>query len=128
MGNISDSSILLLKKGLDAAWLKQKVISSNIANAETPGYKSKIVEFDELFSNIIKSAKSPQDLLKTLENAEPDIVENNATSVKENGNNVVLDTENIEMARAQLQYQYMVRALSSQISRIKYVINEGKGV
>ena len=121
-------SMTLLQKSLDAVWYRQQVISNNIANAETPGYKSKKVEFENLLYSAIDSAgRSEGEILNLITNLEPQLVESNLTSTKEDGNNVDADSENIELARAQLQYEYLTNALSSQISRLKYVINEGRG-
>lgn len=39
-----DPSVKALSSGMDALWQKQQVISHNIANVETPGYKAKHVE------------------------------------------------------------------------------------
>lgn len=43
-----DPSVKALSSGMDALWQKQQVISHNIANVETPGYKAKHVEFKEV--------------------------------------------------------------------------------
>lgn len=40
------NNVSLLKKGLDASWLKNEVISNNVANVDTPGFKSSSVEFE----------------------------------------------------------------------------------
>ena len=40
-----------LGRGLDAAWTKNEVISSNIANIDTPGYKRRVVEFGNLLED-----------------------------------------------------------------------------
>lgn len=37
--------------GLDALWLRSKVISNNLANAETPGFKASSVGFDQVLQN-----------------------------------------------------------------------------
>ena len=37
-------------RGLDASWTKNEVISSNIANIDTPGYKRKKAEFGDLLN------------------------------------------------------------------------------
>jgi len=116
----------ILIKGLDALWMRQRVISNNIANATTPGYKSKSVEFE----NVLKSVLNRDNIDKgTIERAasklNPELVERDWISDSEDGNNVVLDKENIELARAQLQYSALVTALNAQISRLRYAITGG---
>jgi len=43
------NDIQLLEKGIDASWLRNQVISNNIANVDTPGFKSSKVEFESVF-------------------------------------------------------------------------------
>ncbi len=53
-------SIDLLQKGMDAAWLRNEVITNNIANAETPNFKSSSVVFETMFKKALEDqAKQP---------------------------------------------------------------------
>ncbi|MEA4921222.1 MAG: flagellar basal body rod protein FlgB [Clostridiaceae bacterium] len=123
-----DISIALLQKSLDAVWYRQSVTLNNIANSETPGYKSKSVEFESMLKSAITSgAGSKGKLVSEISDLEPRLTENKGTSAKEDGNNVNLEAENVSLAKQQLQYMYTTAALSAHINRIKYVITEGKG-
>jgi len=119
-------SFSLIQKSLDAVWLRQRVISQNIANAETPGYKSKSVEFEHQLQKALKHNTSRTSLKNSIEKVDIRIAESKSTATDETGNNVVLDKEQIELARAQLQYDYLVTSLNSEMNRIKYAINGGK--
>ena len=44
-------SINNLERGLNASWKTNEVISSNIANIDTPGYKRKTVSFGDLLAD-----------------------------------------------------------------------------
>ena len=46
-----------IERGLDAAWLRNDVIAQNIANVDTPGYKRKIVQFEEFLDNEMKTGR-----------------------------------------------------------------------
>ncbi len=48
-------NINLLEKGMDASWLKNKVIANNIANVDTPGFKASHVEFESVFKNALEN-------------------------------------------------------------------------
>ena len=48
----------IIEKSLDAAWLRNSVIADNIANVDTPGYKRKVVKFEEF----LKDAQNSQSL------------------------------------------------------------------
>ena len=51
--NISDKSIQALATSLNMRELRQKIIASNIANADTPGYKAKRLEFEQALARAI---------------------------------------------------------------------------
>lgn len=129
MGSVlNNTSMSILERSMDAVWLRQQVISNNIANAATPGYKSQHVEFEDLLeAQMQKAGSNENDAQEALEHVEPRIVSDENTMAQEDGNNVDLDYENIEMARAQTQYNYLTSSLNSQINRLKYVITEGRG-
>jgi len=44
---LSSNSFLMLEKSLGYLWTKQSAIADNITNAETPGYKEKVVTFED---------------------------------------------------------------------------------
>jgi len=120
-------SFFVAQKSLDALWMRQKAISQNISNQDTPGYKARKVLFEELFQNAARDEKSLQKIAEDFENVLPRTVSDTSTKAREDGNNVDEDAENLELLRTQLQYESMVRSVSSHISRMKYVINEGRG-
>jgi len=126
-GCLEGINMQVLQKGLDAVWMRQQVISNNIANSQTAGYKSKTVEFESMLQDVLKGNYNDADLInEAIENINPVIKTKIDSSIREDGNNVDLDSENIELARAQLQYDYLVKSLTSQVSRLRYAINGGR--
>ena len=125
---LNNNAIALSKKSLDFVWEKQRVLSENIANAETPGYKAKYVTFeDELKRNISKfnvgeTAKSST-IAKKIEESKLMIHQSDDESVRMDGNNVNVDVENVELARSQIQYQYLIRQINDQFTRLRMVID-----
>lgn len=120
------SNINLMQKSLDALWLRQQTISNNIANIDTPNYKSKEVVFEDFLQNMLSTNSGTYD--SEVENISPQVVENSNTIAREDGNNVDIDKENIEMYRAQIQYDYMIREITSSFSNAKLVLTEGKSI
>lgn len=127
MSILKSANIDFMQKSLDALWMKQKTIDQNIANFETPGYKSQHVVFNDMLkkelersgsSNSSNSARSTRTLAR--------VVTNKGTSERLDGNNVNMEKENIEMARTVLQYNQMVQKISGSLSTLKYVITEGR--
>lgn len=104
----------VVHKALDAAWLRNEVISQNIANANTPGYKKKSVVFEELLNDAMN------------ENRLPDIkiVENNNTSSRRDGNNVDIDVEMAELAKNTIRYNTLIARAG--FSSLKIVLKESK--
>jgi len=111
----------VMEKSLDALWLRQKVISNNIVNADTPGYKSKSVEFEELLTKALNSNSDK----KVIPQAK--IVTNEDVAVREDGNSVDIDRESLELYRVQIQYEYMVKKITDELSNIRLVLTEGRG-
>lgn len=111
----------VLQRALDGTWQRQKAIVNNIANHETPGYKAIKVSFEESLSKEVQKLNS-----KDIENSDINVYSDYSTSERADGNNVNLDLENIEMAKTQIQYQYLTRSMTDMFSRLRYAISEGK--
>ncbi len=124
MNLIFGNSIPMTSKSLDFLWAKQLTIAHNLSNVDTPGYKSKYVTFEDEYQNRLKLARASGNASRTRS-----IIENSSYTVNEtessarlDDNNVNADAEEVEMARAQLQYQYVLNAMNSDISRLRGVI------
>ncbi len=125
---LNNASMELLEKKLDAVWMRQQVIAGNLANAATPGYKSKSLEFESLLERRLSgSGESDRSVLDALNRTQPQVIRQEGTTAREDGNNVDQEKESVEMVRALIEYNYLVNSMSSQISRMKYVVTEGRG-
>jgi Flagellar basal body protein len=111
MIEIKNSS--LMQNNLDNLWLKMRVTAMNISNIDTPGYKSKEVKFKDFMDGADGAQKA-------------EIVTNDKTSLREDGNNVDIDREGLELYRVQIQYEYMIRKISDEFSNIRTVLTEGR--
>ena len=100
----------LLKMGLDASVLRGETISQNIANVNTPEYKSKYVTFEET--------------LKENSKVEPKISveESKGSAIRSDGNNVDLEVEKINQASNSLQYNALITLMNAKLSMTKSVI------
>jgi flagellar basal-body rod protein FlgB len=123
----------LMKRALDGTWQRQKAISANIANHETPGYKAVKVDFENaLAGEMARLGNSPttgssiSGKIAAINNSEIRVYQDHSGSERADGNNVNLEAENIQMAKAQIQYQYLTRKLTDYYSRLRYAISEGK--
>ena len=100
---------------------KQKVISSNIANINTPGYKTKDLVFEDELNNKmdnslqmkLTSSKHMPTIGNTLANTNPKLVEVKGLQEQNDGNNVNLDTQMSEMSKNKILFD----AIQSSIKR-----------
>ncbi|HZK34811.1 MAG TPA: flagellar basal body rod protein FlgB [Bacillota bacterium] len=132
----ADNTYNLLKKALDASSLRQKAISNNVANINTPNYKAKRVVFEE---ELRKQMTAGGNIRLKLTNdrhigiqsgsrgVEPRIVEDRTNSMRSDGNNVDIDLEMSNLASNQLLYNTLIQQTNNKISTLRHVIQEGKG-
>ena len=120
--------INLLTKAADASWKRETVISNNIANVNTPGYKRKDLNFQGVLTEVpckckhesLDSKVSDEDLSRL----DPQIYVDSANySYRMDGNNVDIDTENVELASEQIRYEGLTDCINSEFERMKAVIS-----
>lgn len=125
----------VLEKALDAAWMRNEVLSNNIANVNTPGYKKGYVRFEDQIASAVaefqigSTSKSPKFLpigndIRSI--PAPEVIQNPFTSVRKDGNNVDIDVEMAELAKNTIKYNALINQISRQFGSIKSAINEGR--
>lgn len=130
MVDIFSGTIHRLEGALEQANVKQKVITNNLANVDTPNYKAKRVSF----KNVLNEESSRLNAIKTdyrhidfkINESNYSVVSSNQTSYQENGNNVDIDKEMSDMAKNQIQYQALVERMSGKLNSLKSAITGGK--
>lgn len=126
MNSITSTSNLMLERSMDFLWTKQTAILDNIANAETPNYKTKYVVFEESFEQKLREAQAAANPAKAvrrvMEEAEWEVREANE-SVRMDENSVNTTEEMVELVRNAFQLQHVYRALSGNISIMRAAIN-----
>lgn len=126
----------LLQKGLKASWTRNAVIRNNLANSETPGFKSSEVEFESLVSAALNGTamegKRTRDRhieigsIGDLENISERVVKVKDTSMRMDENNVDVEAENAKLAQNSIQYNTLLQKLNSELNRIKLAVTEGR--
>ena len=123
---MKDLSYNLIKKGLDMSSLRQRATANNIANINTPDFKSGRVEFEELIRAEILNRSKIDDIsfgIEDVEAIELRIKDRDTTMINDNGNNVDIDLEMTELAANELYYNTLVRQVNAKLSSLSYVIN-----
>jgi flagellar basal-body rod protein FlgB len=125
------NNINLLQSALDASSVRQQVISNNLANAETPGYKAKQVVFEDILkqkladqSNFIGKRTDPRHIPigDSFNIPTAQIVENDDTVMQNNGNNVDVDQEMTNMGKNALWYYSLTQQLNNQFQQLSIAI------
>ena len=127
MDFLSSNSQLLMEKSMSYLWAKQAAILDNIANAETPEYKAKVVTFEESIRTQLEEAASrPQGAGKAVR----DILEDSGFTVFEaqeqtrmDDNGVNVTSEMTELIRNAYQQQYVYQAINKHYSILRMAVN-----
>lgn len=124
---IDSVSSTLINKDLDGLWARQQAISDNIANFETPGYKTKNVSFEDQLKAALADSGSDtqQGTMDAISGVQPVTTEAADQTSRADGNAVDLEQQNIELARTELNYSYSLQMMSDTFSRLKTAITGG---
>jgi len=120
-----DKTIDTLSKSLDLHLLRQSVISDNIANAETPGFKARKVEFESELQRAVEANESGAmgpDVL----NVEANIVQDPHSEMGQDLNTVDMDREMAAMTKNEVQYSAGTQMINKKFFFLKYAIGEGR--
>lgn len=127
IGSDAYNYINVLQQAADASWLRNSIISNNIANVDTPNYKRKDVQFETYLIEQLAGGDTMDSYVDgmDLSTIEATIYTDNANlSYRSDGNNVDIDTENAEFAKNQIKYNVMTDAISQEFSRLKTAIGK----
>lgn len=99
---------------LDLLSARQKLVASNLANAETPGYRTQDLDFQTEFARLIKGK-------------EPELVAPEGLDVRNDGNDVSLDREVRLLSENAIRFQMVSMMAKSQFRAVKNALSEGRG-
>ncbi len=97
---------------MDLLSARQKLVASNIANADTPGYHTVDIDFQAEFRNAAGGS--------------PPVTEASGLRAKNDGNNVSLDRESRLLAENALRFQIASNLLRGQLRQVRAAIEEGR--
>ena len=126
---LDTNSLKLTKRSLDNLWMSQRYSMENIANIDMPNYKAKWVSFENQLGARLKAGKNATSRAKVvadvddaIKNTKSLVLRDYSETAREDNNNVDLDSEFVEIARTQLQYQYSIRQISQEFQRLRTAI------
>jgi flagellar basal-body rod protein FlgB len=116
MNDVSTPMMGLLERFLDVASERHKLVVSNMANVDTPGYHTKDLDFR---SELTRATAAGEENVLPVTRSVPGLLE------RPDGNNVSLDREGLLLAETQLQYGLGIQLLQHEFHNLMSAINEG---
>lgn len=134
---LAERHAYILQQALGASALRQKIISNNIANVNTPRFKKSEVAFEDILRNALdgdsdgklsltRTDERHLPMTQGLSGIEPAVHTINTTSTRNDGNNVDIDTEMAGMAENTIYYDALAQQLGKYYTSLKSVISGGK--
>lgn len=130
--NVNDKTLKALAASLNFRQMRQELISSNVANSDTPGYKSKRISFEEALARAIDidgdQTLNTEDVDHFnvggggFDNLQPEVYEDANDVVSEDGNNVDRDQELAMMAENKILYDATIQLVNKKLGLMKYVV------
>ena len=125
MDFFSSNTTLLMEKSMNYLWTKQSAISDNIANAETPGYKAKLVTCEdnirEKLEQALRSNAPRRNTRQVLSEAEVSVIRpEESTRLDDNGVNVT--EQMVELVRNAYQLQYVMNSISTDLATLRTAV------
>lgn len=122
------SYINVLGAAADAGVIRNELLANNIANNDTPEYKRQDIDFTSALKNAMKDVDEDAGIgVKVREALNHDLTgviytDHSELSYRLDGNNVDINTENVELASNQIQYQYLLKCISQEFKDIQTVL------
>ncbi len=107
----------LLEKALNLRGIYHKVIASNIANVETPGYKEKDIDFGVELEKSLKDGSTEVDVLEKSDPGGIDGID---------GNSVNMEDQIVKLTENTMMFNAFVQLINKKFSMMRYAISEGK--
>ena len=117
---MASENYVLAKKMLDAAAFRHELIATNLANAETPGFKR--LDLDPEFGRKLENLIQKGDLKGAGTIQMKALADVGARASRPDGNNVELDRELLELNRNSLEYEFLTEYASNSLMRLKTAI------
>lgn len=119
------TNFALAAKLLDAAVMRQEAIATNVANAETPGYKR--IDINADFNRALEAQLQQGGSSAAIKNLPLSLqTDETARTMRQDGNTVEVEKEVLEMNRNTVAYEFLTDYVSSNFKSLKFAIT-GRG-
>jgi len=119
--------INVMGKTADASWKRNEILANNIANVDTPRYKRQDINFEAQLRQALGNSRyeSVDDKVASLhvEDLQARVYTDASNfSYRLDGNNVDIDTENVELASNQIKYNGLMNSINQEFANLKMVM------
>ncbi len=126
MSRLFDSTVDVLSKSLDLYLARHTVISDNIANAETPHFKARKLEFEAQLQSAVDAGDSggEEATQREIAQVKPLVTPDLESETGQDMNTVDMDREMAAMTKNDVKYSASVQAVQKKFALLKYAIGE----
>jgi flagellar basal-body rod protein FlgB len=117
MSFMNTAQLHLLERYLDLAAQRQGLLSSNIANIDTPGYRTRDIDFRGELTRAMQGEDNGP--------TEPLVREVSGLIARPDGNNVSVDREGLLLSQVQLQFNAATQLVREQFKLLNIAIHQG---
>lgn len=117
MSGLSDVTMSALTSALDGLSARQRATAANVANVQTPYYTATDVDFEDALRQALGTGTDPSTVTPTYTA--------DTSSAKEDGNNVSLNDQMLQMSQDNLRYQTAIQGMNDQFSWLRTAIDPG---
>ena len=110
---VLDGIAFKLEHYMDLLGKRQQLVAANIANADTPGYRTKDIDFQFEFMSL-------------MEGGAPNVVDAPGLATKNDGNNVNMERESRLLAENAMRFNLASSLMRGEIRRVRSAIQEGR--
>jgi len=135
MKQITDRTTDALAASLNFRGIRQNVTASNLANAETPGYKAKVLNFEDALARAIDleglnaaNKMGPEDFAMgsgAISRAKADIYDNPEGNVSNDGNSVDMEREMATLQENSILYKAALQLINKKLGALRYAVTDG---
>lgn len=118
MSWLNSAPLALLERYLDVTTMRQTLITTNIANVDTPGYHTRDVDFRGELQRVMDGQDTSE--------SSPFVLPVRGLIARPDGNNVSVDRESLLLAEVQLQFKAATALIRSQFAEVSNAIREGQ--
>jgi len=127
----NDDSLRSARLALDGLSMRQQIISRNLANVDTPGFRAQMVDFESTIRRVLDQETgvrmqrtSAGHITAPAETMNLRVTNRPGGILRADQNNVDVDTELVQMSETGIQYQAISQEISKKLQLLKTLVTD----